>query len=650
MSQSADSEPGTALILGASAIEEVLPVLLPGWRIKRYRVSLGRWKLLVRIVARLRFGTRTRLYVYGFNQPSFLDAFSRRFDFDIGRIEDGFLRSVQLGRMGAAPLSLCLDSRGIYFDPTHPSDLEHIYNTYDFEADTELAARARAGIDALLSSRLSKYNTARSSDIDRVLGPRTGRRILVVGQVEGDMSIVKGCTPPRLNLDLVKLARAENPDARVFYKPHPEVIYGTRDGQSDPKLAEPYCTVLYDDIPLADVLEAVDHVYTITSLAGFEALLRGLPVTCLGAPFYAGWGLTDDRQKVDRRKRTLTIEQLFAGAYLLYPIYVHPERKARITYEEALALLADMKARHDRDKASETGAHAFDEALHNSAVFRDGGDGACTYPVPVFGVTLDRQPQRWLRLARQARALKLAVRRVTAVDRLTTDRAEIEAAFGSAGDNLWAPASLAAMCQALSHQRAWQAIRESGAEVGIVLEDGVTLCPAFAAYLSDDLPAMMRAHGLDVLRLDHNAGMQVKRWRPYAARLSEVPFQPGATLYRLHSGTVGAGAYAITAAALDRIAAAHPRLKVPVDHFLFSQAARAGFRMLKIGQVSPAPVVNYLRDPESDLFIGRLPRDQVPVPTDFERWRNRKSEHLYRALVRARGTRLARLEVQPATR
>ena len=33
---------------------------------------------------------------------------------------------------------------------------------------------------------------------------------------------------------------------------------------------------------------------TMTSLAGFEALLRGKPVTTHGQPFYAGWGLTED--------------------------------------------------------------------------------------------------------------------------------------------------------------------------------------------------------------------------------------------------------------------------------------------------------------------------------------------------------------------
>jgi capsule polysaccharide export protein KpsC/LpsZ len=44
----------------------------------------------------------------------------------------------------------------------------------------------------------------------------------------------------------------------------------------------------------------------------------------LGYPFYAGWGLTDDRQTDARRSRKLTTTQLFAAAYLLYPRYFDP--------------------------------------------------------------------------------------------------------------------------------------------------------------------------------------------------------------------------------------------------------------------------------------------------------------------------------------
>lgn len=41
-------------------------------------------------------------------------------------LEDGFLRSVGLGINHARPLSLVIDSRGMYYDCSKESDLEHI--------------------------------------------------------------------------------------------------------------------------------------------------------------------------------------------------------------------------------------------------------------------------------------------------------------------------------------------------------------------------------------------------------------------------------------------------------------------------------------------------------------------------------------------
>jgi capsular polysaccharide export protein len=49
------------------------------------------------------------------------------------------------------------------------------------------------------------------------------------------------------------------------------------------------------------LINQVNEVWTMTSLLGFEALIRGKSVTCLGLPFYCGWGLTRDRQEVPRR-------------------------------------------------------------------------------------------------------------------------------------------------------------------------------------------------------------------------------------------------------------------------------------------------------------------------------------------------------------
>jgi capsular polysaccharide export protein len=70
------------------------------------------------------------------------------------------------------------------------------------------------------------------------------------------------------------------------------------------------------------LLQQVDAVHVLTSLAGFEALLRGKPVTCYGQPFYAGWGLTADMIPLARRSRRLALDELVAAALILYPVYL----------------------------------------------------------------------------------------------------------------------------------------------------------------------------------------------------------------------------------------------------------------------------------------------------------------------------------------
>jgi len=55
-------------------------------------------------------------------------------------------------------------------------------------------------------------------------------------------------------------------------------------------------------------------------------LLRGVPVTCWGTPFYAGWGLTEDRAPLPPGRRGVprTLDELVAAALILYPRYLDP--------------------------------------------------------------------------------------------------------------------------------------------------------------------------------------------------------------------------------------------------------------------------------------------------------------------------------------
>ena len=232
------------------------------------------------------------------------------------RVEDGFLRSRGLGADLVPPLSLVLDDLGIYYDPTRESRLERlIAERAVLRADQML--RAEALIKALTRHGLSKYNLgAAAPDLP------PGRRILVPGQVEDDASIRLGAGEVRSNLALLQNVRAENPDAVILYKPHPDVEAGLRPGAVE---AEGLADQIVSGCDPAALLSKVEEVWTMTSLLGFEALLRGVSVTTIGAPFYAGWGLTHDLGDVPPRRRARpSLAGLVHATLIDYPRYLDP--------------------------------------------------------------------------------------------------------------------------------------------------------------------------------------------------------------------------------------------------------------------------------------------------------------------------------------
>ena len=235
------------------------------------------------------------------------------------RVEDGFLRSRGLGAELVPPLSLVCDDLGIYYDPTRESRLERmIAKRADLRPDQDL--RAEKLIMQLRKAGLSKYNLGGARpDLPE------GHRILVPGQVEDDASIRLGAGVVNTNLALLERIREQNPDAVILYKPHPDVEAGLRSGGVPPAdLARLADAVLDHADPIA-LLGEVQEVWTMTSLLGFEALIRGVKVTTTGAPFYAGWGLTRDLGEVPARRRAqMTLNGLVHAALIDYPRYHDP--------------------------------------------------------------------------------------------------------------------------------------------------------------------------------------------------------------------------------------------------------------------------------------------------------------------------------------
>lgn len=164
------------------------------------------------------------------------------------------------------------------------------------------------------------------------------------GQVEDDASIRLGAGTIRTNLALLKAARSANPGAVILYKPHPDVEAGLRPGAVE---ATGFADLTLTRTDPATLLQEVQEVWTMTSLLGFEALLRGLPVTTFGAPFYAGWGLTRDLGPVpNRRSARPDLAQLTHAALIAYPRYWDPVSRRPCPVEVALDRLASGEIPH----------------------------------------------------------------------------------------------------------------------------------------------------------------------------------------------------------------------------------------------------------------------------------------------------------------
>ncbi len=262
------------------------------------------------------------------------------------RVEDGFLRSRGLGADLVPPLSLVTDDLGIYYDPTQQNRLERLILAPPPPGGIARAERLIARITAL---GLSKYNLTAAPLPDLP----TGHRILVPGQVEDDASIRLGAGDIRTNRALLEAVRAANPQAVIAYKPHPDVEAGLRPGAIPAAdLAHLADAVLHHADPLA-LIAACDEVWTITSTLGFEALLRGKSVTTLGAPFYAGWGLTRDIGPVPQRRLRRadgslqprpTLAALAHAALIAYPRYFDPVTRRPCPPEVAVDRLAQGNA------------------------------------------------------------------------------------------------------------------------------------------------------------------------------------------------------------------------------------------------------------------------------------------------------------------
>ncbi|EAI2991195.1 capsular polysaccharide biosynthesis protein [Campylobacter lari] len=276
-----------------------------------------------------------KIFIWGKKYDKTLLA--KYFSNEIFLVEDGFLRSVFLGSDLTRPFSLIVDSKGLYVDPSKPSDLEDILQNHIF--DESLKQRAKKLISTITQNKFSKYNGLKHE----TLNFNTNKKIILIpAQVEDDASMIlggAGCD----TLELLQSVRKVNENAFIVFKPHPDVLSGNRKGLKDKSIILKYCDEIIENVSIDSAINACDEVHTITSTSGFDALLRGKKVVVYGKPFYAGWGLTTDLHEIPRRTRVLSLEELVTGVLILYPRYIHPKSKNLCEVELALDIMLKMQ-------------------------------------------------------------------------------------------------------------------------------------------------------------------------------------------------------------------------------------------------------------------------------------------------------------------
>ena len=230
------------------------------------------------------------------------------------RIEDGFIRSFGLGKDFIPPFSLVFDKGNLYYNASdkNASDVHHLLQEKPIPYLEKIGNDI---LEAIRKDNITKYNIDHYCSVSF----KTDKTILcVIGQVPNDASLQYGGLPEHIknNTDLLKYARQHFPDHFILFKPHPDIMAGHVEGE-DLAQIEKYADKVDLDHSLTSLIDASDHILTMTSLAGLEAIIRHKKVTVLGKPFYKGYGFCEGEQQTN-----MSLAHFIYKIYCDYPLYI----------------------------------------------------------------------------------------------------------------------------------------------------------------------------------------------------------------------------------------------------------------------------------------------------------------------------------------
>lgn len=265
-------------------------------------------------------------------------------------VEAGFIWGTGIGANDEPGLSIIIDDKAAYYDATRESRLAWLLNSAWAISDAELE-RSRAALELLRQTRVTKYNHAPVGR--RPLPDATQKRLLLIDQRYGDLSVVMGMADEKSFIGMLREAVDQHPNWEIVVKQHPDAtVAGMRSYLTDEVIqnvaGDTPVTVITDEVNPYDLFDVVDKVFVVTSGMGFEALIAGKEVHCFGMPFYAGWGITHDRLPSPRR-RSRKLEEIFFIAYLKLSRYFDPTIQKRGSFEDVVTYLAGLRHQNQHE-------------------------------------------------------------------------------------------------------------------------------------------------------------------------------------------------------------------------------------------------------------------------------------------------------------
>jgi len=162
------------------------------------------------------------------------------------------------------------------------------------------------------------------------------------------MSVEAGLADEKTFRNMLLNALENYPDHDILIKRHPDAIVGGKSSYYSnervgfTKDVSNVYLIDYDVNPYS-LFDIVQKVFCVTSGMGFEALIAGKEVHTFGMPFYAGWGLTIDSLRLQRRSKVRSLEEIFFFSYIKFSLYLDHQNMKPGEIEDVIKYLIQNK-------------------------------------------------------------------------------------------------------------------------------------------------------------------------------------------------------------------------------------------------------------------------------------------------------------------